>query len=267
MKKFTALLLALVLSLSLPLMASASGTKLSGSWKQQTVKLSGLQCTLSSWKLNSSVSGGSTVSVTADISLDNGCRCYSWKIIGQLASGSWIDIANQSLASGEGHASWRVTIPRGKTVCALAIMPGISGSFTYHTSNETWYLESSGSSSGSTSSSADELAGSWQSCTIGSFWTNYLKLRSALSGPRSISVDFSVDMNAGCHVYNWRMMYCDAWGNWKDLTTISVPYGDGDAYLTTARLPRGCTAYGFAIIPGVSGNFSYSWTVTFTLAD
>ena len=106
------------------------------------------------------------------------------------------------------------------------------------------------------------LYGEYEDMTIGNANCGMLALSTPVVGMRSMTLNFEVEMNYGARCENWT---CYTWNGeqWIELGVLTVPGGTGSG---------SCTFYGdgteyigwLALVPTISGNYSYSWGLYLT---
>ena len=124
------------------------------------------------------------------------------------------------------------------------------------------YCSSCGQERGNVKGYLGTLYGEYEDMTIGNSNCGMLTLSTPIVGMRSMTLNFEVEMNYGARCENWR---CYTWDGtqWKALGVLTVPGGTGSG---------SCTFYGdgteyigwLALVPTISGNYSYSWGLYLT---
>ena len=124
------------------------------------------------------------------------------------------------------------------------------------------YCSSCGQERGNVKGYLGTLYGEYEDMTIGNSNCGMLTLSTPIVGMRSMTLNFEVEMNYGARCENWR---CYTWdgAQWKELGVLTVPGGTGSG---------SCTFYGdgteyigwLALVPTISGNYSYSWGLYLT---
>ena len=124
------------------------------------------------------------------------------------------------------------------------------------------YCSSCGQERGNVKGYLGTLYGEYEDMTIGNSNCGMLTLSTPIVGMRSMTLNFEVEMNYGARCENWR---CYTWDGtqWKELGVLTVPGGTGSG---------SCTFYGdgteyigwLALVPTISGNYSYSWGLYLT---
>ena len=124
------------------------------------------------------------------------------------------------------------------------------------------YCSSCGQERGNVKGYLGTLYGEYEDMTIGNSHCGMLTLSTPIVGMRSMTLNFEVEMNYGARCENWR---CYTWDGtqWKELGVLTVPGGTGSG---------SCTFYGdgteyigwLALVPSISGNYSYSWGLYLT---
>ena len=124
------------------------------------------------------------------------------------------------------------------------------------------YCSSCGQERGNVKGYLGTLYGEYEDMTIGNSNCGMLTLSTPIVGMRSMTLNFKVEMNYGARCENWR---CYTWDGtqWKELGVLTVPGGTGSG---------SCTFYGdgteyigwLALVPTISGNYSYSWGLYLT---
>ena len=124
------------------------------------------------------------------------------------------------------------------------------------------YCSSCGQERGNVKGYLGTLYGEYEDMTIGNSHCGMLTLSTPIVGMRSMTLNFEVEMNYGARCENWR---CYTWDGtqWKALGVLTVPGGTGSG---------SCTFYGdgtenigwLALVPSISGNYSYSWGLYLT---
>ena len=124
------------------------------------------------------------------------------------------------------------------------------------------YCSSCGQERGNVKGYLGTLYGEYEDMTIGNANCGMLALSTPIVGMRSMTLNFEVEMNYGARCENWR---CYTWDGtqWKALGVLTVPGGTGSG---------SCPFYGdgtqsigwLALVPSISGNYSYSWGLYLT---
>ena len=124
------------------------------------------------------------------------------------------------------------------------------------------YCSSCGQERGNVKGYLGTLYGEYEDMTIRNSNCGMLTLSTPIVGMRSMTLNFEVEMNYGARCENWR---CYTWDGtqWKELGVLTVPGGTGSG---------SCTFYGdgteyigwLALVPTISGNYSYSWGLYLT---
>ena len=124
------------------------------------------------------------------------------------------------------------------------------------------YCSSCGQERGNVKGYLGTLYGEYEDMTIGNSNCGMLTLSTPIVGMRSMTLNFEVEMNYGARCENWT---CYTWdgAQWKALGVLTVPGGTGSG---------SCTFYGdgteyigwLALVPTISGNYSYSWGLYLT---
>ena len=124
------------------------------------------------------------------------------------------------------------------------------------------YCSSCGQERGNVKGYLGTLYGEYEDMTIGNSNCGMLTLSTPIVGMRSMTLNFEVEMNYGARCENWT---CYTWDGtqWKALGVLTVPGGTGSG---------SCTFYGdgteyigwLALVPTISGNYSYSWGLYLT---
>ena len=124
------------------------------------------------------------------------------------------------------------------------------------------YCSSCGQERGNVKGYLGTLYGEYEDMTIGNANCGMLALSTPVVGMRSMTLNFEVEMNYGARCENWT---CYTWNGeqWIELGVLTVPGGNGSG---------SCTFYGdgtqyigwLAMVPNVSGSYSYSWSLYLT---
>lgn len=106
------------------------------------------------------------------------------------------------------------------------------------------------------------IYGEYEDATINGSNCGMLTLDTPIRGMRRMTVNFTVEMNAGARVENWR---CYGWdgSQWVELGTIYVPGGNGSGSGTFTGNGTQYISH-VAVVSTVSGNYSYRWGLYLT---
>lgn len=124
------------------------------------------------------------------------------------------------------------------------------------------YCSSCGQERGNVKGYLGTLYGEYEDMAIGNANCNMLALTTPIFGMRRMTLNFEVEMKYGARCENWT---CYTWNGeqWIELGVLTVPGGNGSG---------SCTFYGdgtqyigwLAMVPNVSGSYSYSWSLYLT---
>ena len=124
------------------------------------------------------------------------------------------------------------------------------------------YCSSCGQERGNVKGYLGTIFGEYEEMTIGNANCNMLALTTPIFGMRRMTLNFEVEMKYGARCENWT---CYTWNGeqWIELGVLTVPGGNGSGSCTFYR--DGTQYIGWlAMVPNVSGSYSYSWSLYLT---
>lgn len=272
MKKtfFSLLSAALVLLMILSFNPHAQADSYAYGW-WDTVKVDGW--TVGAWFLDEPVTKCSSMRIEFDASPKAGTSVKTWNVWAKTSSSSssFKKIGTIYLPDGCGFTDTTIRIKPAQNIEAITVTPAVSGSFSYDFNMSIYDIVADGSSSRSNSAQIfndDTEGGYWESIKIntssGSYNVSAFMFDYPLRKVKEFSVEIEVEMKGNCSCKTWEVRKVTSNGSSSKIGTLYLPDGNGYGN-TTIKFKNGQNLDGIAVIPTVSGG--YSWELSLNVFD
>ena len=218
------------------------------------------------FKLEQAVSCKS-LSVYYKVNTTKGTPCKYWDVFVRNY-GTWVKVGTMYYSSGNGEQNQKFQLPHGMHVDAVTVWPDTDGELSWKNSIGVYDIVKCAESE--VIASDDEPSGQWvdahwasEQVYFGSIHTTPLILDRDIKNCRKIKVYFDVEMKYNSSCKDWDVYGCDA-NSWKKIGGLYLENGNGEVE-KVINLPSKMDLRGVAIIPRISG--SYSWSSSIAVCD